>query len=240
MMLAQSLHHLIADSGVDLNHHAQFFGKQCLQRQLLAPHANLACPVLAVADFHPAVSDAVTFDQQHVDVQRHANIASEGHLADAGKQSAVAAVVVGHDLVFSPQCIDGVDQIDQVLRVIQIGYVTVFAIERLCQDAAAHAVLALAQINQDQRRVWLVPIELRSECAAHIGQSDKGADDQRHRGRDFFTLVVARPRGAHRQRIFADRNRYAKRRAQLHTYSFDSFKQRGVLARLATSSHPVG
>ena len=177
-VFTQGLHHIVADGCVDLNHRTEFFVEQRFERPLVAPHADLVCPVFAVAHIHTAVSDAVTFDQQHIDVQCHADVACKGHLAGAGKQAAVAAVVVSQDLVFGPQCVDGADQIDQVFCVVQIGHVAVFAVQRLRQNAAAHAVLPFTQVNQNQRGVGLVAVELRRECAAHIGQSGKGADDQ--------------------------------------------------------------
>ena len=65
------------------------------------------------------------------------------------------------------------------------------------QDGAAHAVLALAQVDQDQRGVGFLGIELRRERAAHIRQRREGGNDQRHRRGDFFGVTRLAPDGAH-------------------------------------------
>ena len=77
--------------------------------------------------------------------------------------------MVSHDLVVGPQRVDGVDQIDQVFRIVQVGHVAVFTVQRLRQNTAAHALLAFAQINQNQRGVGFVSIELWGQRAAHVG-----------------------------------------------------------------------
>ena len=83
-VLAQGLHHGVAFCRLNLDNDTQLFVEQGLQGQLFAPRTHLAAPVFAVAYVHAAVADAVAFDQQHVDVQRYAHIASKGHLADGG------------------------------------------------------------------------------------------------------------------------------------------------------------
>ena len=159
-VLAQRLHDLVAQLGAHLDDCAQLFVEQRLERQFLAACADLRCPVLAVAGVHAAVADAVAFEQQHVDIERHTDVAGKGHLADRGEQAAVAAVVVGQHMALRAQRVDGVDQIDQVLRVVQVGHRTAFQPQGLRQDGAAHAALALAQVNQDQRGVGLLRVQL--------------------------------------------------------------------------------
>ena len=148
--------------------------------------------------------------------------------------------MVSQDFTLGTQRIDRVDQVHQVLRVIQVRHRALALVQGLRQDRAAHATPALAQVNQDQRAVGFLGIELRRERATHIGQRGKGADDQRDRRGDFFSLGALSPDGAHGQRIFADRNRHAQGRAQFHAHGFHGFVKSSVLAGLATSGHPVG
>ena len=100
-MLAQRLHDRFALASAHLQHHAQLFAKQCLERQLVAASAHLARPVFGVARVHAAVADAVALQQQHVNVERHTDVACKGHLAHCRQQAAVAAVVVGQHLALS-------------------------------------------------------------------------------------------------------------------------------------------
>jgi hypothetical protein len=65
----QGLHDVVAQFGLHLNHGADLLVEQRLERQLVPAGADLRCPVLAVASVHPAVSDAIAFDQQHVNVE---------------------------------------------------------------------------------------------------------------------------------------------------------------------------
>ena len=51
--------------------------------------------------------------------------------------------------------------------------------------------------------------------------------------------TVRRPRRAHAHRVFADRDRHAKRWAQLHADRMHRIEQRGVLSRCSHSRHPV-
>ena len=167
-------------------------------------------------------------------------MAGEGHFTHRGKQAAVAAVVVGQDLALGAQLVDGGDQAHDVLRIVQIRHLVAHLVQRLRQDAGTHAHAPAAQINQQQRGVGQGGVELRREGAAHIGQRGKGGHDQADRRDDFFGVAAVLPLGTHRQRILADRDRDAQRRAELHAHRPHGFKQRGVLAGFATGRHPVG
>ena len=67
---------------------------------------DLRGPVLRVAVLGAAVGDAVAFGDQQVDVEAHAEVAGERHLADRGPQAAVAAVVVGEQQAGGAQRVD--------------------------------------------------------------------------------------------------------------------------------------
>ena len=146
-MLAQGLHHLAALRRAHLQHDAQFLVEQSLERKLFAACTHLPCPVFAVTHVHAAVRNAITFGDQHVDVQRHPHTPGKGHFSHCGKQTTVAAVMVGQNLALGAQGVHGVDQIDQVLGIVQIGHSVAHLIQRLRQDAGGHAVLAMAQID---------------------------------------------------------------------------------------------
>ena len=164
----------------------------------------------------------------------------KSHFAAACKQAAVAAVVIRQNLSLRAQFVDGLGQVDQVFRVVQIWNGTAFQIETLRQDGASRAHLPLAQIDQNQRCVSLGAVELRRERTAHIGERGEGADDQRHRRGHFLAVSAIGPDRAHRERILADGNGHAQRRTQLHTDRLDGLVQSRVLPGLAASGHPVG
>ena len=185
-MLTQDLHHGVALAGFDLQQHAQLLIEQGLQGEFFTPGAHLSRPVFAVTHFGPAVANTVALGDEHVHVQRYADLPGKGHLASGGKQAAVAAVMVSQQFAFGTQLVHRMDQVHQILRVVQIRHDIAHLIQGLSQDAARHAVLATAQIDQNQRGVGFVAVELRCEGAAHIGQRDKCADDQADGAGDFF------------------------------------------------------
>ena len=147
-VLTQQLHHFITLGCAYLQHHANLFIEQCFDTQLITPCADLRRPVLAVAMFGAAVADAVTFGHQQIDVQRHANVAGKCHLTDGGKQPAVAAVVVGQNQIALAQGVDGLDQLHQILRLLQVRRFVTHLPQRLRQHAASHATQAASQIDQ--------------------------------------------------------------------------------------------
>jgi len=199
VIAAQGLHDVIARSGPHLNDHAQFFAEQCLEREFFPAATDLRCPIFTVARVHAAVADAVALQHQHVDVERHADVAGKGHFADCRKQAAVAAVVVRQNLALRPQIVDGPDQIDQVFRVVQVRHRAALQTQALRQNGAAHAIFSTAQVNQNQGGVGLDRVQLGCEGAAHIGQRGEGADDQRHGRGHLFNAAFVVPDGTHRQ-----------------------------------------
>ena len=90
------------------------------------------------------------------------------------------------------------------------------------------------------RREGCAQIEFRRQRAARVRDRRERRDDQRHR-RDHRVLAVrVGPRGAHRQRILAHRNRDAEFGAQLHADRAHRGVQIRILAGLAAGRHPVG
>ena len=177
-MRPQDFHDGVALNGADLDHRAQFLVEQGLQRQFFTACRYLPCPVFAVAHFHAAIRDAVAFQHQHVNIQAHADMPRKRHLGHASQQAAVALVVVGQNLAVRAQGVDDVDQIDQVLGIVQIRHTVAKLVYRQRQNAARHAVLAFAEVDQNQRRIRFGRVQLRRQRAAHIGQSCKSGDDQ--------------------------------------------------------------
>ena len=83
-VLAQGGHHFRPLAGTHLQHHAQLFIEQGFEGLLLAPRTHLPCPVFAVAHVHAAVRNTVSFEHQHVHVERHAHPTGKGHLGHGG------------------------------------------------------------------------------------------------------------------------------------------------------------
>ena len=239
LVLTQGLHDDIAVCGAHLNQHTKFFAEQGAQGHLVAPAADLTSPIFGVTAVHAAVRNAITLGHQHVHIQGNAHMAGKRHLTSRCKQAAITAVMVGQEVAAGAQGVHRVDQVHQVLRMVQVWHLVAHLPQRLRQNAAAHAVFATAQVDQNQRSV-LRGVKLRCECAAHISQRGKGGHDQRHRRGDFFGFVAILPLRAHRQRIFADRDRNAQRRAQFQPDGLHSLIEGGVFTGLTTRRHPVG
>ena len=100
--------------------------------------------------------------------------------------------------------------------------------------------MATAEIDQDQRRVAGIGAELRRQRPPHVINRRKRGNNQRHRRGDCLVLPLLTPGRAHRQRILADRNADAERRAQFHADCAHRIEQCRVLARLTAGGHPVG
>ena len=244
-MLAQHLHDGAAFAAAHLQHHTQFFVEQGAQRLFVPQAADLLAPVLGFAAVDASVVCCAGGREQHVDIERHAHVAGKGHFGRAGQQAAVAAVMICKDLILVAQRVNGFDEIHQILRIVQIGHATVTHCtalpQHLTQDAAAHAVFAPAQVNQQEMGFCLFAVELRREGAAYVIDRGKSAHDQTH-GRGYL-LGLARsilPLRAHRQRILAYRDGNTQLRAQLHAHGLHGAVQRGVFAGFAAGSHPVG
>ena len=239
-MLTQGLQHRIAIGGAHLQDHAQLFVEQGFEGELVSSGTDLARPVFGIAMVGSAVGDAVPFGHQHVHIEGHADVAGKGHFRHRRQQAAVAAVVVGQNLTLRAQLVDGLDQTNQGLGVFQIGHAVTKLAPCLSQDAAAHAVAALAQIHQQQAGVVCLCIQLGREGAAHIWQSGKSGDDQTHRRRHLAGFVAHRPLRTHRQTVFAHGNGNVQSGAQGHAHGFDGVEQGGIFAGFTTSGHPVG
>ncbi|HEY1228514.1 MAG TPA: AIR synthase-related protein, partial [Ramlibacter sp.] len=123
----------------------------------------------------------------------------------------------GEDAALGAQRVDGSDQAHQILRVVQVGHVAAGLLQHLGQDAAAHAVAALAQVDQHQRGV-VARVELRRERGPHVVQRGEGADDQADGRSHLLRGALVFPLRAHRQAVLADGNRHAQRRAQLQAH----------------------
>ena len=95
-------------------------------------------------------------------------MAGKCHFRHASQQATVTSVVIGQHPLLGAKFIDGVDHANQVLRIIQIRHVCACLIQHLRQNAATHALLATAQIDQDQTGIGFAGIELGCEIAADI------------------------------------------------------------------------
>ena len=166
-------------------------------------------------------------------------MAGKRHFTNGGPQTSIASIVVGQQQALLAQIIHSLNQMNEVLGIVQIGHIATGLVQHLGQDARAHAVLAFAQVHQNQAGVLLC-IELRRQAAAHIVNGREGGDDQTHRRGDLLVLTLVLPAGFHRQAVFAHWNGDAQRWTQSHAHGLHRVKQSRVFAGLAASSHPIG
>ena len=83
-------------------------------------------------------------------------MAGKRHLAHRGPQAAIAAVVVGEQFVLCAQLVDGGDQALEQRGVVEVGHGVAELVDALREDRSAHAALAAAEVDQDQRGVAAV------------------------------------------------------------------------------------
>ena len=167
-------------------------------------------------------------------------MAGEGHFQHGGNQAAVGTVVVGQQVTVGVQALDHGEEGLEVFGIVDVRCLGSDLAVGLGQDRGAHAVLATAQVDQDQVGFTLVHAQLRGQGLADVGDRGEAGDDQRHWRGDALLDALVAPLGLHRHRVFADRNGDAQLRAQLHADSLDGVVQAGVFTRVAGGGHPVG
>ena len=92
-----------------------------------------------------------------------ASAAGERHLDQGDEQAAVGAVVVGEDLAVGRQLLDGREESLQARRLVEIRRHVADLAEDLGQGRAAQAVLAGAEIDEQQLGLAHVRAQLRRE-----------------------------------------------------------------------------
>ncbi|MCY1416500.1 hypothetical protein D9M71_320070 [compost metagenome] len=177
---------------------------------------------------------------QGVQFQAQAAMAGEGHFQHGGHQAAVGTVVVGQQVAVGVQALDHGEEGLEVFGVVDVRCLAAQLAVGLREDRGAHAVLATAEVDQDQIGLALVHPQLRGQGLADVGNRSKTGDDQRQRRGDGFLFALFAPAGLHRHRVLAHRNGQTQLRAQLHADGLDRVVQAGVFTRMAGSRHPVG
>ena len=233
-MLPQGLQHSVALRCRHLQQHAGLFVEQREQGLNVTARADLLGPVFGIA---PVVG-FVAFEREHVHIQADAAMPGEGHFAGSRPQAAVGSVVIGPDQAGDAQFSQRRGKRFQQVRAVEIGGDVADLPERLRQDACAHTLFALAQIDQNQaaRRIGA---QLRRKRAAHVGQRGEGGDHQRDRRSHTLGLARVFPARMHGQRILAHRHRNTQGGTEFHADGVHGVVQRGVLPRLAAGGHPV-
>ena len=166
-------------------------------------------------------------------------VTGEGHLGQRREQAAVRTIVVREDQPLAPQFDDRADERTQAAGVVAVRRVVADAAIDLRQAGRAEAIAAGTQVDEQQARGAAVEPQLRRERAAHVLDRRERRDDQRHRRNDLARAIGRIPRGLHRQRVLADRNRDAERGAEFFAHRVHGVVEVRVLARLAAGGHPV-
>ena len=78
------------------------------------------------------------------------HMTGESHFHHGGQQAAVGTVVVGEDLVFATELLDGVPEILQVNRAVEVGRGFTRLRDDLREDGTAETVLAAAEIDKEE------------------------------------------------------------------------------------------
>src|ERR1019366_757088 len=82
-----------------------------------------------------------------------AGVAGEGHFHHGGEEAAVGAVVVGEEFFLAAELLDHMPKFLQVDGVVDIGRGGADLRNDLREDRTAEAVLAAAEIYEEQHRV---------------------------------------------------------------------------------------
>ncbi len=129
-----------------------------------------------------------------VEIDRQADVAGERHLAQRDEQAAVGTVVIGEQLALVIQPLDQPEERFEHQRIVDIRRDVADLLVHLRQRRAAQAVLALPQVDQQQRGIQ-ERRELRRQRLARIRARRECGDDQRQRrGHGFvFARLPAMP-----------------------------------------------
>ena len=127
-----------------------------------------------------------------------AKMAGEGHLAQRGEGTAVAAVVVREQQLVLARLVDEGDEILEPLRVVKVGGSATEGVEALREDRAAQALLAGTQADQPQLGIDAA-LQVGRELRAHVGHAGEGGDDQRYRRDRLLRAAIDRVLRLHRQ-----------------------------------------
>ncbi len=178
--------------------------------------------------------------RQHLAQRGHVEFqtatAGEGHLQHAGEQPAIGPVVVGQQAPRPVFLLNGLEEPDQVRRIVEIRRHVAELAVHLGQRAAAEAVAAPAQVHQQQAGVAGIQPDLRRQGTAGICHRRERRHDQGQRRADLPVF----PARAHGQAVLAHRHGDAQRRAQLHADRPDGIEQRLLVRVAAHRGHPVG
>ena len=109
----------------------------------------------------------------------------------------------------------------------------------LRQRRAAKAALSGCHVEPYEASVARVEPQQGCERGAGIAHGRERRDDERHRRRYRTLPALLGPRGAHRHRILADRDRNAEANAGVDRHRAHRVVERGILAGMSRRCHPV-
>ncbi len=175
---------------------------------------------------------------RQIDVHPHA--ASKCHFEQRDEKSAIRAIVVGEEFSGAGQFLNRREEALQPRRVVEIRRHVADLSKDLRQGRPTQAILAHAQIDQEQLGFAHVGSKLRRERAANVGGRRECADDERERRGHALFLAVFPPHRAHGHGVLAHRNGDAEGRGQLFANGADGVVEAGVLAGMTGGRHPVG
>ena len=185
---AQHVHHLHALVSADLQHRTQFLAEE---------HGEQAIEQPAIEEFGSAFQPVDVVHQrvvaQGVDIERNAAMRRERHLADGGEQAAVRTIVIRED---QAGFVEPLDCRKETTKHVGIRIRRRTGGERrkhLGQRGAAQAILACAQIDQQQFGLACVTNQLRGEAPTHVGAGRESGDDQGQRRDHLLGLAVLAP-----------------------------------------------
>jgi hypothetical protein len=146
---AQHPHDRPAVRGPDLQHGAELLAEERREREILRPPGEL---LLGVALERIYIFER-RIESEGVEVERHAAVPGESHLACRHEQAPVGAVVVGEQM--GPQFLDRREEGFDELRV-GVGRLVAELREHLRKNGAAEPVSPLAEVDEDELAVAAV------------------------------------------------------------------------------------
>jgi hypothetical protein len=146
--------------------------------------------------------------------------------------------VVREDDACRVQLLHGREEARELGRIVEVGRPIAERAVDLGERGAAEAVLAAAEVDEDEGRFALAP-QLGRERAAHVGHGREGAHHERERRGHASPLAALLPHRAHRHRVFPDGNRDPQRRAELQPHGAHRLVKPRLLGRVARGRHPV-
>ncbi len=113
-----------------------------------------------------------------IDLQGNSQAAGKHHLGCGREQATVTSIVIGEQHATLIEFLNRGKKALQQIGIVEVGRIAADAVVGLRETRSAQAVLALPEVQQQQVRRFLRPLQLRRQVVPDVGHRCKGRHDQ--------------------------------------------------------------